>query len=173
MSNFKGDLNAVRAFVFDVDGVFTDGNVYLHPSGDMMRSMNIKDGYAIQHAIKQGYIICIISGGRSESVRTRFKKLGVTDIYLGSNYKMDDFEDFLYKYSLKAENILYMGDDLPDYEIMKEVGMPTCPLDAAQEIKNISRYISDKKGGEGCVRDIIEQVLRLQGKWLNDEAFIW
>lgn len=173
MSNFKEGLERVKAFIFDVDGVFASSRVYLHPSGEMMRSMNIKDGYAVFYAIRKGYPICIISGGTSESVRARFSRLGIKDIYLGSNDKMNNFRDFLEKYGILPENILYMGDDLPDYKVMKEVGFPTCPSDAVEEIKSISVYISDKPGGEGCVRDIIEQVLRLQGKWMDDEAFQW
>jgi 3-deoxy-D-manno-octulosonate 8-phosphate phosphatase (KDO 8-P phosphatase) len=173
MSNFKEDLSKVKAFVFDVDGVFATSKVILHPSGDMMRTMNIKDGYAVFYTIKKGYIICIISGGTSESVRIRFEKLGLTDIYLGSHNKVRDFKDFLSKHDLKPENILYMGDDLPDYEVMQMVGVPTCPSDAVEEIKSISSYISDKAGGEGCVRDVIEQVLRLQGKWMDGNAFNW
>ncbi len=173
MGNFKEDLAKVKAFVFDVDGVFATSKVILHPSGDLMRTMNIKDGYAVFYTIKKDYIIGIISGGTSESVRTRFQKLGVTDIYLGSHNKVTDFRDFLYKHDLKPENILYMGDDLPDYEVMQMVGVPTCPSDAVEEIKSISSYISDKAGGEGCVRDVIEQVLRLQGKWMDGDAFSW
>lgn len=173
MSNFKEDLTKVKAFVFDVDGVFASSKVILHPSGDLMRTMNIKDGYAVFYTVKRDYIICIISGGTSESVRARFQKLGVTDIYLGSRNKAEDFRDFLFKYDLKAENVLYMGDDLPDYEVMQMVGVPTCPSDAVEEIRAISSYISDKAGGEGCVRDVIEQVLRLQGKWMDGEAFNW
>lgn len=173
MSNFKEDMIKVKAFIFDVDGVFASSKVILHPSGDMMRTMNIKDGYAVFYALKKDYIIGIISGGTSESVRTRFAKLGVTDIYLGSHNKSEDYADFLMKYRLQPDNILYMGDDLPDYEVMKKVGVPTCPSDAAEEIKAISAYISDKAGGEGCVRDVIEQVLRLQGKWMDGDAFSW
>ena len=139
----------------------------------MMRVMNIKDGYAVQHAVKQGYIIGIISGGKSEMVRTRFQNLGVNDIYLGASYKMESYEDFIFKYNLQSKDVLYMGDDIPDYEIMKEVAIATCPSDAANEIKEISHYISDKKGGEGCVRDVIEQVLKIHGKWLNDGALKW
>ncbi len=173
MSNFKENLAKVKAFVFDVDGVFASSKVFLHPSGDMMRTMNIKDGYAVFYAIRKKYIICIISGGKSESVRLRFHNLGVTDVYLGSHNKLNDFKDFMFKYHLEPENILYMGDDLPDYEVMKMVGVPTCPSDAVEEIKAISSYISDKAGGEGCVRDVMEQVLRLQGKWMDDDAFSW
>jgi 3-deoxy-D-manno-octulosonate 8-phosphate phosphatase (KDO 8-P phosphatase) len=127
--NFKKLLGNVKAFAFDVDGVFSH-NVLLHPSGEIMRSMNIKDGFAVQYAIKKGYPIAIITGGRSEAVRERFKNLGVTDIYLSSACKIDDFEDFANKYQIEPRDILYMGDDLPDYEIMKRVGVPTCPADA-------------------------------------------
>jgi 3-deoxy-D-manno-octulosonate 8-phosphate phosphatase (KDO 8-P phosphatase) len=173
MSNFKEDMVRIRAFIFDVDGVFASSKVMLHPSGDMMRTMNIKDGYAVFYAIRKSYIICIISGGTSESVKSRFQKLGVTDVYLGSHNKLEDFKDFISKHSLDPKDILYMGDDLPDYEVMKIIGVPACPSDAVEEIKAISAYISDKPGGEGCVRDVIEQVLRLQGKWMDGDAFSW
>ena len=173
MTNFKETLRNVKAFIFDVDGVFTDGTVYLDPSGEMVRSMNIKDGYAVQYCIKKRYPVGIISGGNSESVRERFRRLGITDIYLKSHNKMDDFEDFMYKYSLMAEQILYMGDDIPDHQIMSRVGVPTCPSDAVQEIKKLSTYISDKKGGQGCVRDVVEQVMKLHGTWMSEEAFQW
>jgi 3-deoxy-D-manno-octulosonate 8-phosphate phosphatase (KDO 8-P phosphatase) len=173
MANFKEKLNNIKAFAFDVDGVFTDGQVYLMPGSEFVRSMNIKDGYAVQHCIKMGYPIAIISGGSSEMVRKRFVNLGVTDIYLNSHNKWGDYEDFRFKYSLEHEHILYMGDDVPDYQIMQRVGVPTCPGDAVSEIKEISAYISAKSGGQGCVRDVIEQVLRLHNKWLNEEAFEW
>lgn len=166
MSNFKEDLQKVRAFVFDVDGVFTDGKLYLFGRDEFVRAMNIKDGYAVRYAINQGYPIGIISGGNSEAVHHRFRKLGVTDIYLNTFDKKDKLEEFYFQYDLDPSSILYMGDDVPDYEVMQECGIPTCPSDAAEEIKALSRYISDFKGGQGCVRDVIEQVLRLQGKWL-------
>ncbi|OQX99555.1 MAG: hypothetical protein B6I24_02320 [Bacteroidetes bacterium 4572_128] len=172
MSFNKEYLKKIKAFAFDVDGVFTS-NVMLYVDGDMLRSMNTKDGYAVQYAIKKGFPIAIITGGNSKSVEMRFKKLGLTDIYLASHHKLTDFEDFLSKYELSPDEVLYMGDDIPDYEIMKIVGMPTCPSDASEEIIKISKYISDKKGGETCVRDVIEQVLRSQNKWLKEEAFSW
>lgn len=165
MGTFKKKLKNIKAFVFDVDGVFSHEHVYLHPDGDMMRSMNIKDGFAIQYAVKLDYIIGIITGGFSESVKTRFNHLGVSDVYLKSVDKMDDFNDFMEKNNLSNDEVLYMGDDLPDYEVMTSVGLPTCPANAAEEIKAVSEYISDKNGGDGCVRDIVEQVLRAQGKW--------
>jgi 3-deoxy-D-manno-octulosonate 8-phosphate phosphatase (KDO 8-P phosphatase) len=172
--NFKQKLKDIKAFAFDVDGVFTDGQVYLMTGNEYVRSMNIKDGYAVQHCVKMGYPVAIISGGSSEEVRKRFQNLGVTDIYLKSNDKINDFEDFKFKYHLEFEDILYMGDDIPDYPVMERAGIATCPADAVEEIKNISAYISDKKGGKGCVRDVIEQVLRVQDKWFNNNsAFIW
>ncbi len=173
MNNFKEELGKVRGFVFDVDGVLSNSRIYLHPEHHLMRTMNIKDGYAIQYSIRKGYPVGIITGGNSKAVETRFRNLGVTDIYLQSKNKQQHLADFLSKYDLKAENILYMGDDLPDYLVMKEVGFPTCPSDAVEEIKAISIYISDKPGGEGCVRDVIEQVLRLQGRWMGPDAFTW
>lgn len=173
MSSLKQRLNKIKAFAFDVDGVFTDGQVYLFPDKEFVRAVNIKDGYAIQHTIKSGYPVAIISGGASEEVRKRFKNLGVTDIYMKSSNKWDDYEDFRMKYNFEHEEILYMGDDIPDLPVMKHVGIASCPADAAHEIREISSYVSDKAGGKGCVRDIIEQVLRLHNKWLNENAFEW
>jgi len=166
MDNFKEQLKYIQAFVFDVDGVFSD-NVILHINGDLMRHMNVKDGFAVKTAAQKGIKIGIITGGDSESVRQRFKVLGVKDIYIASGSKMLDFEDFCKKHNLTPNQVLYMGDDIPDYEVMKIVGIAACPADAVHEIKSISHYISDKKGGEGCVRDIIEQVLKSQGKWFD------
>jgi 3-deoxy-D-manno-octulosonate 8-phosphate phosphatase (KDO 8-P phosphatase) len=173
MPEIKKLLLSVKAFVFDVDGVFTNGTVLLHPGGEFIRMMNIKDGFAVQHAVKMGYPIAIITGGYSKMVRKRFTYLGVKDIYMKSMNKKQTFNAFLTKYGFDPNNILYMGDDLPDYEVMKMSGFPACPSDAAEEIKKISKYISPQKGGEGCVRDIIEQVLRLHGKWMNDFTFLW
>ncbi len=173
MTNFKELLRKVKAFAFDVDGVLSSPQVLLHPEGELMRSMNTKDGYALQHAVKQGYPIAIITGGKTESVALRFKGLGVTDIYLGSTFKMDDFEDYLIKYELQPANVLYMGDDIPDYEVMQKCGIPCCPADAVEEIKSVAQYISPHSGGDGCVRDVVEQVLRLHGRWMNGEAFSW
>jgi len=171
--NFKEDLKRIRAFAFDVDGVLSDPKVHLSADGLLLRTMNTKDGYAIQYAVKRGYPIAIITGGRTESVGERFANLGVQDIYLGASDKIRDFSEFRDKYGLTNEEILFMGDDLPDYEIMKVCGVPCCPADAVEEIKSLSVYISHVKGGDGCVRDIIEQVLRLHGKWMDGEAFSW
>ena len=170
--NFKELLNNVKAFAFDVDGVFSN-NLLLHPSGELLRTMNIKDGFAVQYAIKKGYPIAIITGGNSEAVKIRFENLGIKDIYLKSQNKIEDFNDFLLRNQLTPDDILYMGDDLPDYEVMHHVGIPTCPSDAAEEIKTIAQYISDKNGGEGAVRDVIRQVLRLQGNWMDADSIFW
>lgn len=172
MANFKEELINVKAFAFDVDGVFS-GNIFLTENGDQLRTMNIKDGYAVQLAIKKGYPMAIITGGVSEGILKRFEGLGVKDIFMGCKQKTIEFEIFLKKHSLNASDILYMGDDIPDYKIMKSAGVPVCPADAAEEIKSISKYISDIKGGKGCVRDVIEQVLRAQGKWMDDDAHNW
>jgi 3-deoxy-D-manno-octulosonate 8-phosphate phosphatase (KDO 8-P phosphatase) len=173
MTNFKEGLQKVKAFAFDVDGVLSSPEVYLHPTGELMRSMNTKDGYALQHAVKRGYPVAIITGGNTESVALRFRGLGITDIYLASSHKVDDFTDFLCKYDLASEEVLYMGDDLPDYELMKKVGVPCCPADAVEEIKSVSQYVSPYDGGKGCVRDVIEQVLRLHGRWMDGQSFSW
>jgi 3-deoxy-D-manno-octulosonate 8-phosphate phosphatase (KDO 8-P phosphatase) len=173
MPDIKKQLNLVKAFAFDVDGVFTNGTVLLHPGGEFIRMMNIRDGYAIQHVVKMGYPVAIISGGYSRMVRKRFEYLGVKDIYMKSGNKIQAFQSFCAKYKLTAADILYMGDDLPDFEVMKLAGFSACPADAATEIKQISAYISFQKGGEGCVRDVVEQVLRLHDKWMNDLSFIW
>jgi 3-deoxy-D-manno-octulosonate 8-phosphate phosphatase (KDO 8-P phosphatase) len=165
MRNFKELLRNVKAFAFDVDGVFTDGTVTLHPSGELIRNTNTRDGYAVHVAIERGFPIAIISGGNSHSVEERFKGLGVNDIYLGVTNKVEALENFRKKYGIELLEVLYMGDDLPDYEVMKKIGIPTCPSDAAPEIRGISVYISNYTGGKGCVRDVIEQVLRLNDKW--------
>ena len=171
---FKENLEKIKAFVFDVDGVLSSVCIPLHPSGEPMRMVNIKDGYAMQYAVKMGYPIAIITGGKTVAVRKRFEGLGVQYIYMASSHKMDDFDDFLKKSQLNPEDIMYMGDDIPDFQVMKRCGFPCCPMDAAPEIKRISCYISPYEGGKGCGRDVIEQVLKAQGKWMNEaEAFGW
>ena len=165
MENFKTKLTRVKAIVLDVDGVLTDGSVTLMPDGEQVRVMNIKDGYALQLAVKKGYKVAIISGGRSEMVRKRLNGLGITDIYLGAHTKIDVYKELLEIYSLTDDDILYMGDDIPDFHVMKLVGLPTCPQDSSPEIKEISAYISHKDGGKGAVRDVIEQVMKVQDKW--------
>ncbi|MCF8295389.1 MAG: HAD-IIIA family hydrolase [Bacteroidales bacterium] len=165
MAHFKTLLKQVQAFVFDVDGVMSTAKVYLHPTGDMMRSMNVKDGYSIQRAVKAGYPIAIISGAASESIRIRFETIGVQEIFLRITDKRPVFEDFCKRYNILPESVMYMGDDIPDYEVMSMVGLPVCPADAAPEIKSVSKYISHLQGGEGCVRDVVEQVMKAQLKW--------
>jgi 3-deoxy-D-manno-octulosonate 8-phosphate phosphatase (KDO 8-P phosphatase) len=163
-TNFKQRLNKVRCFIFDVDGVMTNGSLIVMP-GELIRTMNIRDGFALKEAVNAGFNVVILSGGKSESVRTRLSNLGVKDIYLGIENKSEKMDEIILQYDLKEDEILYMGDDLPDYEPMKRVGIPCCPADAANEIKEISIYISPAKGGEGCVRDVIEQAMRLKGIW--------
>lgn len=168
------DLSKIRAVVFDVDGVLSEETIPLHPSGEPMRTVNIKDGYAIQLACKSGLRIAILTGGTTESVRLRYEHLGVEDIIMGSSVKIRDYESFLAKYGLSEEEVIYMGDDIPDYEIMCRCGCPCCPSDACPDIKAVSRYVSHVPGGRGCGRDVLEQVLRAQGKWLSgNEAFGW
>ena len=162
--NYKIKLNFIKAFIFDVDGVLTDGKILLKKNV-MCRSMNTKDGIAIRFAIKQGFLVGIITGGKDSSVAKRLKSLDIKDVYLNSHNKIIDYKHFIKKYNLKNEQILYMGDDLPDYEVMIRVGVSSCPLDSSPEIRIISDYISNFKGGEGCVRDIIEQTLKVQSKW--------
>ncbi len=173
MSNYKALLANIDTFIFDVDGVMTDGIVLLTPEGQMLRSMNVKDGYALQLAIKKGYRIIIITGGNSEAVRQRFEGLGIKEVYLAIGNKLEVFHEIVKRDNLKMENILYMGDDIPDYEIMKEVGVAACPADAAQEIKHISKYISPVPGGKGCARDVLEQVMKVQDKWFDEDGFHW
>lgn len=173
MSSINYDLNKIKAFVFDVDGVLSCDVIPLHPNGDPMRTVNIKDGYALQLAVKKGYQVAIITGGYTEAVRIRFSRLGITHIYMKSAVKIHDYQDFLEKTGLQPEEVLYAGDDIPDYEVMKLVGLPVAPADAAPEIKRIAKYISQKNGGEGVARDVIEQTLKAQGNWMGDEAFGW
>ncbi|CDF79012.1 3-deoxy-D-manno-octulosonate 8-phosphate phospha tase [Formosa agariphila KMM 3901] len=163
--SYKEYLEHITTFIFDVDGVLTDGTVTVTTEGEMLRVMSIKDGYAVKTAIDAGYKICIISGGSNEGVRKRLEGLGVTDIYLGAHNKIDQLDEYVQKHNIKTENILYMGDDIPDFPVMLIVGLPTCPQDAVPEIKNISKYVSHKNGGAGAVRDVIEQVLKVQEKW--------
>ena len=165
MENFKEKLKRITTFIFDVDGVLTDGKVYLFPDNEPIRSLQTKDGFAIQLACKKKYKIAIISGGRSHPVKQALERLGVQNIFLSQSDKLSCYKEFIYENNLKEEEILYMGDDLPDWEVMKRVGLATCPNDAATEIKEICLYISPKKGGEGCVRDIVEQVMRVRGDW--------
>lgn len=173
MANFKEDLIKVKAFIFDIDGVLSLQTISLNAFGVPNRTVNLRDGYALQLAVKKGYHIGIISGSSSKEYQRRLKRLGINDIYLNSRSKLDHFNTFLKKHNLDKSDVLFMGDDIPDHEVMKEAGLSTCPSDADSEIKHVASYISDRKGGEGCVRDVIEQVMRLHNKWMDYEAFSW
>lgn len=174
MSGISYDLLKIKAFAFDVDGVLSTSTIPLHPSGEPMRMINIKDGYAIQYAIKSGYPLAIITGGKTDAVRKRFTSLGVSDIFLGADIKLPIYEKWLEKHNLTDEEVMFMGDDIPDMEIMLRAGLPIAPADAANDVLTIAKYISPYKGGEGCGREIIETVMKAQGKWIADKkAFGW
>ncbi|PNQ72820.1 3-deoxy-D-manno-octulosonate 8-phosphate phosphatase [Hanstruepera neustonica] len=165
--SYKEYLKHITTFIFDIDGVLTDGTVMVTTSGDMLRTMNIKDGYALKTAVDKGYNICVISGGSNEGVRVRLNGLGVTDVFLGAHNKIEQLNTYATSKDIDLKNVLYMGDDIPDLPVMKLVGLPTCPQDAVPEIKAISKYVSHKNGGKGAARDVIEQVLKVQDKWLD------
>ncbi len=167
--SYKEYLNQITTFIFDVDGVLTDGTVTITTSGEMLRTMNIKDGYALKTAVMKGYNVCIISGGTNEGVRKRLEGLSITDIYLGAHHKVEQLDEYLAKKNIQLENVLYMGDDIPDVPVLKRVGLSCCPQDAAYEVLEICDYISHVDGGKGAVRDVISQVMKVQGKW--DENF--
>lgn len=171
--NYKANLHPIKAFVFDFDGVMTDGSVWTFGDKETVRCGNVKDGYAIQYAVKKGYIVALISGANSLSITNRMEALGVTRIFTGCSNKLEVYKQFLKDNNLTQEEVLCMGDDIPDYEILSHCGVATCPADAAEEIKQISDYISIFKGGYGCVRDVIEQVLRLHGNWFHPDAVNW
>lgn len=165
---FLEKLKSIKAFIFDVDGVLTDGIVHVTEAGDQLRQFNIKDGYALQLAVKRGFKIAIITGGKSAGVMLRLKGLGITDVFMQVDSKVEVYNQFLSDNQLVAKDVLYMGDDIPDLPVMKVAGLPVCPQDAAEEIKAISIYISPVNGGKGCVRDIIEKVLKIQNKWADE-----
>lgn len=168
------DLKKIRAIIFDVDGVLSAETITLNSDGEPLRTVNIKDGYAIQLAVKLGLRVAILTGANTPSVRLRYERLGVADVFTGCSVKVKVYENFLNRYGLHDEEVMYMGDDIPDYEVMKRVGCPVCPKDACPEIKSLSVYISHCAGGHGCGRDVIEQTLRAQGKWvMNEKAFGW
>lgn len=173
MSSIQYDLKKIKGFVFDVDGVLSKEVITLSVEGDPMRTVNIKDGYALQLAVKTGYHVGIITGGYTEAVRVRFSRLGIAHIYMRSKVKRVDFADFLQKTGLSAEEVMFAGDDIPDYEVMRMAGLAVAPADAAPEIKEIAGYISPKKGGKGVARDVIEQTMKAQGAWMGEEAFGW
>ena len=168
------DLRLIKAIIFDVDGVLSAETITLSADGEPLRTVNIKDGYAIQLAMKMGLRVVILTGGRTEAVRLRYERLGVSDIYMGCAVKVRTYDEFLQKYQLTDSEVMYMGDDVPDIEIMRRVGCPVCPQEACPDVKDISLYVSPCRGGYGCGRDVIEQTLRVQDKWLSDEkAFGW
>ncbi len=162
-------LKHITTFIFDVDGVLTNGNILVNEAGEQLRQFNIKDGYALQLAVKKGYHVCIITGGTSIGVLMRLKGLGITDIFMGAHTKIENLNEYVHEKKLSKQEIVYVGDDIPDIEVMKNVGLAVCPEDSAEEIKSISHYISQKKGGYGVARDIIEKVLKVHGKWYDDK----
>ncbi len=163
--NYKSLLNQITTFLFDVDGVMTDAKILINSQGELFRQMDTRDGFAIKYALDNGYKIGVITGGTNEGVRLRLEQLGVNKIYLGTHEKNKAFQDFVKTFQLLPAEVLYMGDDIPDLAVMEKVGIATCPQDAVTDVKQIADYISHKKGGDGCVREIIEQVMRVQGKW--------
>lgn len=168
------DLNKIKAIIFDVDGVLSRQTITLSSAGEPLHTVNIKDGYAIQLAQKKGVRIVILTGGNSHAIQVRYENLGVEDIFMGCSVKIKTYEEFKQKYSITDEEIIYVGDDIPDYEIMRRCGCPCCPADACSDIKEISTYISACNGGDGVGRDVVEQVLRAKGLWLSDaKAFGW
>lgn len=173
MINYKEKLPSVRAFVFDFDGVMTNGDVWVYADKETVRCGNIKDGFAVQYAVKKGYLVAVISGATSASIDNRMSMLGVTQCYTGCGDKIHTYEKFLKDNDLKDEEVLCMGDDLPDYPMLCRAGVSACPADAAVEIKETVDYVSPFEGGKGCVRDVIEQVLRQRGDWFHPDAVVW
>jgi 3-deoxy-D-manno-octulosonate 8-phosphate phosphatase (KDO 8-P phosphatase) len=166
--NLLEQFKEIKTFIFDVDGVLTNSQLLVTEEGQLLRQMNVRDGFALKHAVRQGYNVCIITGGKSVGVKKRLEGLGITDIFLGANDKVKIYKDYVYANELDEDLILYMGDDLPDYYVMRKVGLPVCPADASPEIVDIAKYISPIKGGAGCARDVIEKVLKLNGDWMEE-----
>lgn len=174
MSSISYDLTKIKAFAFDVDGVLSPSTIPLGSDGYPRRMVNIKDGYALQLAIKRGYKIAIITGGKSEAIRTRFESLGIHDIYMGTSKKLPILQEWMQRHGLEKEETVFMGDDIPDLPCLRNVGLPAAPFDAVWEVKETAVYISKFTGGYGCARDILEQTMKAQDKWLSDaEAFGW
>lgn len=173
MNDLKSLLSGVTTFIFDYDGVMTDGTVYMDSNGDPLRTSNVKDGYAIQLASKLGYHLAVISGAVVTNINKRLNMLGVMDVFTGVPDKVVKLDEYMKQYQLTPNQIVYMGDDIPDLRVMHRVGVPACPADAAEEVKSISAFVSDRPGGRGCVRDVIEQTLKAQGKWMTAEAYSW
>ncbi len=173
LKNYKQKLLKISTIFLDIDGVLTDGSVIIASDGEQLRNMHVKDGYALQLAVKKGYRIVIISGGRSSLMPKRFEYLGITDVFLGVDNKINCFRKFMEENNITQEQTLYMGDDIPDIEVMKNVAIACCPADAAEEVKSVAHYISHLPGGKACVRDIIEQIMKVQGKWFDQDAICW
>jgi len=170
----NADLTQIKAIIFDVDGVLSKQTVTLGQDGEPLRTVNIRDGYAMQYAVKCNLLLAIISGAKTEAIRYRYERLGIKDVVLGADVKVKFYKEFKRKYGLKDENVIFVGDDIPDFEVMRMCGLPCCPADAAHEIKEISKYISSAIGGEGVARDVLEQVLKAQNLWMKDStAFGW
>ena len=173
MSNFREKLHNITTFVFDYDGVLTDGRVLLSEEGVQLRRANVKDGYALQLARKKGYTIAVITGSHDKGISHRCNLLKIDNVFQGVSDKKEVFEQFISEKNIDASEVLFMGDDLPDYPIMKLAGVAACPADASRELKDIADYISDRRGGDACVRDVIEQVLKVKKQWFDEDAFHW
>lgn len=171
--NIFEKLAKIDTFIFDIDGVMTDGSVFVNDAGEALRVFNIKDGFALQLAIKKGYRVAIISGGKGQHLIHRLSALGIKDIFLGADNKVVFFDKYIQEHQLDTDRILYMGDDIPDLTVLPKVGLATCPADAAEELFAICNYISPKNGGKGCVRDVIEKVMKVQNKWLDETSVQW
>jgi 3-deoxy-D-manno-octulosonate 8-phosphate phosphatase (KDO 8-P phosphatase) len=173
MSNYKPNLQNINTFIFDYDGVLSDGNIITLDKGEAYRTTNVKDGYALQLAIKKGYRVAVISGAQADGMLHRLTALQIKDTFLGVKNKLEVFNKYLEDNDITTNQVLFMGDDIPDYELMLTAGISTCPADAAEEIRKVAHYISHAAGGKGCVRDVIEQVLKIQGKWMNEDGYHW
>jgi 3-deoxy-D-manno-octulosonate 8-phosphate phosphatase (KDO 8-P phosphatase) len=173
MTSYKTLLKNINTFIFDYDGVLSDGSIITLDDGEAYRTTNVKDGYALQLAVKKGYRVAVISGAKANGMLNRLTALQIKDIFLGIENKAEVFENYLKDNDIRTDQVLFMGDDIPDYEVMLKAGISTCPADAAEEIRKVSNYISAFPGGKGCVRDVIEQVLKIQGKWMNDDGYHW
>ena len=173
MNTCEKSLRSITTFIFDYDGVMTDGTVYMDSNGDPLRTSNVKDGYALQLASKLGYHLAVISGAVVTNITKRLNMLGVHDVFTGIPDKVVKLEEYMEQYGLRPEQIVYVGDDIPDLPVMRRVGVAACPADAAPEVREICHFISDRSGGCGCVRDIIEQTLKEQGRWMTADAYSW
>lgn len=173
MIELQEKIQKINTFIFDFDGVLSDGKIYMQRDGEQVRATNVKDGYALQYALRKGYNVAVISGGYAESMRLRYKDFPGMEMYLKVHDKILMFHEYLEKHNLQPENVLIMGDDIPDYKMMLLAGIKCCPADASEEILDIADYVSPRPGGNGAVRDVIQQVLSAQGKWFNDDAFVW